>query len=69
MFHKLLNSNEELNVDYRMLMGKEPDFADLAEVHPSVHASLSKLLQMDDVAPLHLTFQVTSLMTLMTPGY
>ncbi len=42
-------------------MGREPRFADLAEVHPDIHASLQKLLDYPGpVEDLALVFQVRS---------
>ena len=43
----------------RKLMGQKPQFADLKDVHPSIHATLCKLLEYTgDVTDLSLSFQV-----------
>ena len=42
----------------RKLMGHKPTLQDLKDVHPTIHASLQKLLAEDDAAQLGLVFQV-----------
>lgn len=39
-------------------MGHKPTLQDLKDVHPTIHASLQKLLAEDNVAQLGLVFQV-----------
>lgn len=47
---------------YKKLMGQQIGLADLAELHPDVHASLTKLLDMsgEQLEALNLAFQVRS---------
>lgn len=44
----------------RKLMGHKPTLQDLQDVHPTIHASLQKLLAQDNAAQLGLVFQVLS---------
>eukprot|EP00877_Chromochloris_zofingiensis_P010517 jgi/Chrzof1/5719/Cz16g12280.t1 len=50
---------------YKKLMGQQIGLADLAELHPDVHASLTKLLDMsgEQLEALNLAFQVESEMS------
>ena len=41
-------------------MGHKPTLQDLKDVHPTIHASLQKLLAQDNAAQLGLVFQVLS---------
>ncbi|KAL3161776.1 hypothetical protein ABBQ38_008870 [Trebouxia sp. C0009 RCD-2024] len=43
---------------YRKLMGHKPTLQDLQGVHPTIHASLQKLLTQDNASQLGLVFQV-----------
>ena len=50
----------------RKLMGHTPTFADLAEVHPEIHCSLTQLQNMsaEEVSALGLQFQVSAALIL-----
>ena len=46
-------------------MGHKSTLQDLQDVHPTIHASLQKLLAQDNASQLGLVFQVLSLKLLM----
>lgn len=46
-------------VMYKKLLGYKTEFCDLSEVEPTIHNNLKKILRMDNIAILELTFDIT----------